>query len=1069
MLTFNKIGFHSGRGRNTKAMLAYFKRLDEAGIPFVMAVEDDVALCQLLLRYRNAPHVVSLRFSETAVPDYSLDPDMAAEKTWLALQKLLPANLDKSRVWLEPIRQPEPLQSNWLGQYATHMGQTAVAEGYKLALFGWAAGEPAADLWQTAGMVSYLELCEKHPTQLAIALHELSRDAKEIWREKGEHLGRFAYLFATCDRLGIARPTVLITEWGWTHEALPKSEVALEQIREANNLYAPHPQILGAALYSLTGGEVGAAVRKLVEPVTEFALNCLLEVEAEAPEPPATPFAPVTGMGELLEPALELDTGDLTALAPEEVRLGTLSAAAVAAQYNATFLADVTIPDDTAIPLGGSFTKTWRIRNSGRTAWDNRIKLVFVGGDPLGDQMAIDVPATQPGAAVTISLILRAPQQAGTVYTDWRLHDPNGRPFGDILYTRINATPPVPVGVDEAVFLADVNIPDDTIVEGGKRFTKTWRIRNTGTRPWGAGYQLVFTGGAGMAPTQSVPLPATAVGQTADVSVEMTAPAVAGTYQTNWRPQNPQGENFGHNVYVRIQVPTSKQQGRIAPISQRDPRWINNRLGTMHSDTTIGKWGCLMTCLSMVSTASGRTLTPVELNDRMLVARLFLDHKVTPWNTLSQLFSEFIFDGRRESRNTPNLTDLIDGSLRAGNPVPVQVDYTPLTPYVESDQHWVLIVGREGNDYRINDPLLFPSEEGSLRQLYGRPNQSLTQAIVAALFYRTTTAQPALPVVVGGVLSAAGAGTAAATSLQAGMNVNPLAPFGNPHESGELKGMEWVRFPYVVAGQPDPRQRSLTASFAFYDPILKNYSKQGTGAVVVLNHETVWGHAPWQTGGDWAAYGRQLAEAARQIAAHYASYGAKMAYEIWAKQDVEGQSMAIPAAHYGAMLKEVSAAIRKSAPQAKVILGGLGSGPQKGVAYVQAVQQAAGGTLPVDALGLHPYGRWGTKAPFDWGKTHGTLGEAFGLYTAAFPTLPLWITEMGVPNGQPLGREHDAEIAAYVRDVYQHVANRHTRQVPVVIWYAWGDVQNNAGVVQVGGRPKTAIYEAVKTICAKQW
>ncbi|MBK8432555.1 MAG: hypothetical protein IPL28_15210 [Chloroflexi bacterium] len=49
------------------------------------------------------------------------------------------------------------------------------------------------------------------------------------------------------------------------------------------------------------------------------------------------------------------------------------------------------------------------------------------------------------------------------------------------------------------------------------------------------------------------------------------------------------------------------------------------------------------------------------------------------------------------------------------------------------------------------------------------------------------------------------------------------------------------------------------------------------------------------------------------------------------------------------------------------------------------------------------------------------------------------------------------------------MANRHTRQVPVVIWFAWGDVQNNAGAVQVGGRPKPAIYEAVKAICAKQW
>lgn len=1073
MFAFNKIGFHSGPGRKPKALLSYLSQLDQAGVPFVLSIEDDVALCRTALGYTNAPHVVALRLSATAAPDYTLDPDLAAEKTWLVLEKQLPADLDPSRFWLQPIHQPDPLQSDWLGQYAAEFGQTAVARGYKIAMFGWAAGEPAADLWATAGMVRYLELCQKHPTQLGIALHEYSRDPRLIWREKGQHIGRFNQLFATCDQLGLARPLVVITEWGWTTSALPSASIALEQIREASTFYAPYPQILGAALYSLTG-DIGGRVKRLVAPLTEFALNCLLDVPLAEPEPPATPAsASAIGLSRFMEPALTLADLDLPPLAPEEMKLGTLSAAAAAAPANnATFVADVTIPDDTPITTGEQFTKTWRIRNSGRTTWDKRYKLVFVGGDPLGDQMAVDVPPAAPGAAITLSITFRAPQQAGTVFTDWRIHDPSGQPFGDIFYARINATLPVPTGVDDAAFVDDVTIPDDTLIEAGKRFTKTWRIRNTGTRPWGAGYQLVFVGGANIAPTHSVPLPATAAGQTADVSVEMTAPAVPDTYWANWRPQNPQGANFGQMVYVKMRVPAPKSQGRIPLISQRDPRWINERLGEPQSDVTLGQWGCLLTTLSMVATAGGRPITPSELNHLMLSQRLFLDHKVTPFNTLARLFNDFIFEGRCESRNTPNLTDRIDAALRAGNPVPVQIDYTPLTPYQDSDQHWVLIVAREGNDYRINDPLLHPGEEGSLRQRYGRPNQSLTQAIVAAIFYRTATPQPALPVITGGVLSAAaGAGTAAAPILQAGINVNPLAPHSNPHDSGQLKGLEWVRLPYVVACHPDPRQRTPTAAFTTYDPILRNYSKQGTGAVLVLNQDTVWANAPWQTGGDWATYGRQLAQTAGVIAQHYASYGEKIAFELWPEADMENTPRAIyvPPASYAALLKETAAAIRRAAPKAKIILGGLGSGPTKAIAYLQAVQQAAGGALPVDALGLHPYGRWGTKAPFDWGKNFGTLAEAFGLFAAAFPALPLWITEMGVPSDQPLGRVHDAEIAAYMRDVHKHVAERHTRQVPVLIWYAWSDLQRNAGVVGLNGRPKPLLLEAFKAICTKQW
>ena len=45
-------------------------------------------------------------------------------------------------------------------------------------------------------------------------------------------IGRFSF-FDACDRNGIMRPTVLITEWGWTYDTVPSPAQALIDIRWA--------------------------------------------------------------------------------------------------------------------------------------------------------------------------------------------------------------------------------------------------------------------------------------------------------------------------------------------------------------------------------------------------------------------------------------------------------------------------------------------------------------------------------------------------------------------------------------------------------------------------------------------------------------------------------------------------------------------------------------------------------------------------------------------------------------------------------------------------------------------
>ncbi len=83
----------------------------------------------------------------------------------------------------------------------------------------------------------------------------------------------------------------------------------------------------------------------------------------------------------------------------------------------------------------------------------------------------------------------------------------------------------------DATFEADVTIPDNTQIAVGQSFVKTWRVRNTGTCDWGAGYHWTFVEGEQMSGPDAAAIPETPVGESADISVELTAPRQEGTYR----------------------------------------------------------------------------------------------------------------------------------------------------------------------------------------------------------------------------------------------------------------------------------------------------------------------------------------------------------------------------------------------------------------------------------------------------------------------------------------------------------------------------------------------------------
>jgi hypothetical protein len=88
-------------------------------------------------------------------------------------------------------------------------------------------------------------------------------------------------------------------------------------------------------------------------------------------------------------------------------------------------------------------------------------------------------------------------------------------------------------------------------VAGGS-FTKTWRIKNNGCLPWPNGTVLLFAEGHQMGGPTSVPVPATAVNGTQDISVSLVAPSPAGEYKGYWRLRSGDGIQFGDKIYVSI-------------------------------------------------------------------------------------------------------------------------------------------------------------------------------------------------------------------------------------------------------------------------------------------------------------------------------------------------------------------------------------------------------------------------------------------------------------------------------------------------------------------------------------
>jgi len=105
-------------------------------------------------------------------------------------------------------------------------------------------------------------------------------------------------------------------------------------------------------------------------------------------------------------------------------------------RFKARHVADVTIPDNSALPANTLATKTWRLRNAGTTAWPAGSQLLAVGrhGDHLNGPERVVVASIEPGQETEVSVPFFTPSEPGRYVAYYRMATAEGVKFGQRMW-----------------------------------------------------------------------------------------------------------------------------------------------------------------------------------------------------------------------------------------------------------------------------------------------------------------------------------------------------------------------------------------------------------------------------------------------------------------------------------------------------------------------------------------------------------------------------------------------------------------------------------------------------------
>jgi hypothetical protein len=271
------------------------------------------------------------------------------------------------------------------------------------------------------------------------------------------------------------------------------------------------------------------------------------------PEPTITPLPSATSQPLVVTTPTATFTPTLSGPTPLPVNPSTAYGC-----YNAALVADVSIPAGSNFKPGDSFTKTWRLVNTGTCDWNGEFKITYVGGNLFGADTTKIRQRVGVGSIADISLDMVAPTgSSGTVVSHWQMATDAGNLFGPLLTVSILLPGSNPTATSTGCYSSSL-VSDDTNpsskLKPGENFTQVWQIKNSGTCAWTFDFKIVFVGGDPFGSDTTKIRRRVEAGATTEISLNMVAPSSSGKATSSWQLANDRGDLFGQVFTFEITV-----------------------------------------------------------------------------------------------------------------------------------------------------------------------------------------------------------------------------------------------------------------------------------------------------------------------------------------------------------------------------------------------------------------------------------------------------------------------------------------------------------------------------------
>lgn len=251
-----------------------------------------------------------------------------------------------------------------------------------------------------------------------------------------------------------------------------------------------------------------------------------------------------------------------------------------------------------------------------------------------------------------------------------------------------------------------------------------------------------------------------------------------------------------------------------------------------------------------------------------------------------------------------------------------------------------------------------------------------------------------------------------------GLNLPPypdLTPTGLAGHVARLRalGVQWVRVEMQGRAGSEPDGLAVPGRGGLLGYVdLKHYDalfallchRESPIAVLGLLDNMLMPADGWRSRQDAAAYRQGFTTLAAWLAHYYADRVS--AWEVWNEPDHVNSYL--PPGEFAALLTETGAAIRRSAPTARIVSGGLSSVGPAAVTHLRQTLAALARSVPpgeaFDVVGVHLYpdaeyctGAQPVRDPtFLYGDTPTVLVRLMqALAAAGYANRPLWVTEIG--------------------------------------------------------------------------